>query len=107
VPTTRVSPEFFATLGAPLAMGRAFTEEETSYGAERVAVLTDAFWRQRLNADPNVLGRTIRVNGGPVTVIGVLGPDSSSSRRRRRSTCRWRRTPKSDRRGSDIPAIPT
>jgi predicted permease len=75
VPTTRVSPEFFETLGVPLAMGRAFTEEETSYRADRVAVLTDAFWRQRLNADLNVLGRTIRVNGEPVTVVGVLLPE--------------------------------
>ena len=32
-------------------------------GTDRVAVLTDAFWRQRLNADPNVLGRSLRVNG--------------------------------------------
>ena len=64
VPTTRVSPEFFETLGMPPVIGRGFTEAETAYGTDRVAVLTDAFWRQRLNADPNVLGRTIRVNGG-------------------------------------------
>ena len=75
VPTTQVTPEFFETLGVPLAMGRAFTEEETSYRADRVAVLTDAFWRQRLNADLNVLGRTIRVNGESVTVVGVLPPE--------------------------------
>lgn len=74
VPITRVSPEFFETLGVAPAIGRVFTEAETSYRADRVAVLTDGFWRQRLNADSNVLGRTIRVNGEPVTVVGVLPP---------------------------------
>jgi predicted permease len=74
VPTTRVSPEFFETLGVSPALGRGFTEAETSYRTDRVAVLTDSFWRQRLNADPNVLGRTIRLDGGPVTVVGVLPP---------------------------------
>ena len=72
LPTTRVSPEFFETLGVSPAMGRGFTEEETRYGAHRVAVLTDEFWRQHLAADPNALGRTIRVNGERVTVVGVL-----------------------------------
>lgn len=74
VPTTRVSPEFFDTLGMPPAMGRAFTEAETAYGADRVTVITDSFWRQRLGADPHVVGRTIRVNGGTVAVVGVLPP---------------------------------
>ena len=84
IPTTRVSPEFFETLGMPPIIGRGFTEPETTYGADRVAVLTDAYWRQRLNADPNVLGRTLRVNGASVTIVGVLPPGfrflSSTSR---------------------------
>ena len=48
-------------------MGRTFTEEETMTPVENhgVAILTDAYWRQRLNSDPNVLGREIRVNGVP------------------------------------------
>ena len=37
--------------------------------------VTDAYWRQRLNADPHVLGRDIRVNGAPRTIVGVLPPD--------------------------------
>ncbi len=40
-----------------------------------VVILTDAFWRQRLNSDPNVLGRDLRVNGIPRKIIGVLPPD--------------------------------
>ena len=43
VPTARVSPEFFATLGVPLARGRAFTDDQLKYGADEVAVLTDGF----------------------------------------------------------------
>jgi predicted permease len=75
VPTTRVSPEFFETLGMQPIIGRGFTEAETAPGADRVAVVTDAFWRQRLSADPNVLGRKLRVNGGSIAVIGVLPPE--------------------------------
>ncbi|MBI2517699.1 MAG: ABC transporter permease [Opitutae bacterium] len=70
----RVSPEFFATLGVPLTLGRNFTEEEMFYKASDVAILTDAFWRKNFNADPHVLGRKFQVNSQPVTVIGVLPP---------------------------------
>ncbi len=70
----RVSPEFFATLGVPLAMGRTFTEDEMSYDHSDVAIITDAYWRNAFNADPNVLGRKFQVNSLPVTVIGVLPP---------------------------------
>ena len=75
VPTERVSPEFFATLGVPLAMGRAFTENQLAYGADEVAVITDGFWRSYFAADPNVLGRTFLNDGLTVTVIGVLPRD--------------------------------
>src|SRR5256714_10055867 len=58
----RVSPDFFATLGVNLAMGRSFTEDEAEIAKGKgagVAIVTDAYWRQRLNSDPNVLGRDI------------------------------------------------
>src|SRR5438309_7766646 len=51
----RTSPEFFATLGVSLAMGRSFTEEETA-AQKNVAILTNAWWRQRFDSDPNILG---------------------------------------------------
>src|SRR3954452_15103725 len=54
----RISPDFFETLGVNLAMGRTFTEEEAAVAAENgVIILTDAFWRERFAADPNILGR--------------------------------------------------
>jgi predicted permease len=68
----RVSPEFFAALGQPLARGRGFTDEETTYETDRVVVLSDAFWRERLGADDSVLGRRLRVDGLDMTVVGVL-----------------------------------
>ena len=55
-------------------MGRAFTEAETTLSNRRVAILTDAYWRQHFNADPHVIGRQIRVDGLSKTVIGVLPP---------------------------------
>src|SRR6266478_6314561 len=72
--TMRVSPDFFATLGLGPVIGRTFTEEETTSQTDHVAILSDSFWRQRYNADPNVIGRQIRVNSVPRTVIGVLPP---------------------------------
>lgn len=69
----RTSPDFFATLGVSLPMGRSFTEEE-SITQRNVAILTDALWRQRFNSDPNVLSREIRINGIPRKIVGVLPP---------------------------------
>jgi predicted permease len=72
----RVSPDFFATLGVPV-MGRTFSERETITPVEDrgVAILTNAYWRQRFNSDPNILGRELRVNGVPRKIVAVLPPD--------------------------------
>jgi predicted permease len=70
----RVSPEFFATLGVPLAMGRTFTEDEMWYKDSARAILTDEFWRHQFNADPEILGKTFTVDSLPVTIVGVLPP---------------------------------
>jgi hypothetical protein len=48
----RVSPDFFATLGTGPSMGRSFTEEETSLQTDKVVILTDTYWRQHFDADP-------------------------------------------------------
>ncbi len=69
----RISPEFFATLGVNLALGRSFTEEEAAVADNNgVVIVTDGYWRQRLEGDPNVLGRDLRVNGLPRKIVGVL-----------------------------------
>jgi putative ABC transport system permease protein len=73
VEVMRISPEFFATLGVGPVLGRPFTEAEAAVADDNgVAILTDAYWRQRLDADPNVLGRVILVNGIPRQIVGVL-----------------------------------
>ena len=72
VPIERVSPEFFATLGIAPARGRFFTEEETEYARSGVVILTDPYWRARFHADPNVVGRGMRVDGLKATIVGVL-----------------------------------
>jgi predicted permease len=69
----RISPEFFTTLGVSPALGRNFTDEETD-PQKNVIILTDAFWRQNFNSDPNVLGRDTRINGIPRKIVGVLPP---------------------------------
>ena len=70
----RVSAEFFATLGVGVVMGRPFAEADMADDSG-VVILTDGFWRQRLNSNPDVLGRDLRVNGIPRKVVGVLPPD--------------------------------
>ncbi len=55
-PTMRVSPDFFSTLRLGPVIGRTFAEEETTSETNHVAILSDTFWRQRYNADPNVIG---------------------------------------------------
>jgi predicted permease len=72
---TRVSPDFFSTLGTGPVMGRSFKDEETSYETDSVVVMTDSFWRNRYQRDPRIIGQKIRVDGLPTTVIGVLPPD--------------------------------
>lgn len=67
-----VSPDFFSTLGTGLAIGRGFTEAETSLQADKVVILTYEFWRQHFNADPHAIGKQIEVDGVPYRVVGLL-----------------------------------
>ncbi|MGI9113509.1 MAG: hypothetical protein DLM52_10085 [Chthoniobacterales bacterium] len=73
--TMRISPEFFATLGVAPALGRAFTEDETTHEGNHVVIITDAFWQTHFNRDPHVLGREVRANQIQRKIVGVLSPD--------------------------------
>jgi putative ABC transport system permease protein len=68
-----VSASFFPLLRARAAVGQTFTREEERR-RERVAVLSDACWRGRFAADPRIVGRTLAVESGTYTVIGVMPP---------------------------------
>ncbi len=67
----RVSANFFAFLGLPMAQGRPFLAEEETPGQERVVVISDRLWRARYAADPAVVGRTIAINGEGHLVVGI------------------------------------
>jgi putative ABC transport system permease protein len=62
----------FQVYGLPFILGRPFTAEEDQPGGPLVAVLTEPFWRNRFNADPNILGKNIVLNGAAFQVIGVI-----------------------------------
>src|SRR5688500_16872427 len=62
----------FRALGVRPALGRTFRDGEDQPGAAPVIVLGYAVWRDRYGADPGILGRTVRANGEPATVIGVM-----------------------------------
>jgi predicted permease len=72
---TWVSPDFFATLGRGPVIGHVFSDEETTYQTDSVAILTCTYWREHFNSDPKVIGRQVRVDGLARTVIGVLPAD--------------------------------
>ena len=72
----RVSPSYFQVLRVGAARGRLFSAAEDDPARPApVVVLGHALWTRRWAADPAVLGRTIRLNGVPLTVIGVLPPE--------------------------------
>jgi putative ABC transport system permease protein len=70
----RVSDNIFQTLGARPALGRTVEPGDARPGAPGVAVLADKLWRSRFNADPNVIGRGIQLDGEPHTIVGVMPP---------------------------------
>jgi putative ABC transport system permease protein len=67
-----VTREFFDVLAVQPILGRAFLPQETQTGQERVAVLSYGLWRRRFGSDPSIIGQTIRLDGAPYTIIGVL-----------------------------------
>jgi predicted permease len=66
-----VSGNFFAVLGVSPILGRAFSPEEERTNAPPVAVVSHSFWIHRLGADPDVLRRSLTLNGAVFSVVGV------------------------------------
>jgi putative ABC transport system permease protein len=67
-----VTGEFFSVLGVEPAQGRGFKPEETWQGNNLVVILSHNLWQRRFNGDPNIVGRTIPLNGRDRTVIGIM-----------------------------------
>jgi putative ABC transport system permease protein len=70
-----VSPEFFAALGTPLLVGRAFLPEEMKEGADNVILLREGYWRRRFAADRAIVGGEVSVDGMLCRVVGIV-PES-------------------------------
>ncbi len=63
---------YFSMLGATPQIGRLFGPQDFALGFAPLAVISDGLWRRAYGADPNVLGRTLRLDNDPTTIIGVL-----------------------------------
>ena len=68
-----VTPSYFSTLGVHPFLGRVFDQQEEKPRQQPTVVISYRFWRAALGSDAGVVGRTLRVNGQPATIIGV-GP---------------------------------
>ncbi|HKY42489.1 MAG TPA: ABC transporter permease [Pyrinomonadaceae bacterium] len=66
--------DFLPLFGVAPARGRLFKPEEFEPGADNVVVLTDRFWARRFGSDPNIIGRTIQLDGKAVEIVGVMPP---------------------------------
>jgi predicted permease len=66
------TPGIFSVLQVQPSLGRAFTASEAQQGHDHVAVLMYDLWREQFGADRNILGKPVRLNGFPYTVIGVM-----------------------------------
>jgi putative ABC transport system permease protein len=71
---SQVTGEFFEVLGVAAAMGRTFTAATAAQEAGRAAVISDGVWRRRFGGSPDAIGRTVRLNRQPYTIVGVMPP---------------------------------
>ena len=74
VESITVTPSIFTVAGVPPQIGRMFTDEEGEIGHESVVVLSDGFWRSQFGGDRSAIGRELRIDGRPHTVVGVMPP---------------------------------
>jgi predicted permease len=75
-----VTGNYFDVLGVRAALGRTFLpEEDRTAGTHPVVVISDMLWRQQLGSDPQVIGRSVTLNGRPFRVVGVMPPAFTGS----------------------------
>ena len=70
----RVAVNFFSFLGTPVVRGRAFLDEESQPGKDRVVIISHSLWQRRYASDEAIVGRTVSINGEPFQVVGVAAP---------------------------------
>src|SRR5271155_5131354 len=67
-----VSPNYFSMLGAPPQIGRLFGPQDFALGFAEAAVISDGLWRRSYGGDPNILGKPLKLDNDPYTIVGVL-----------------------------------
>jgi len=72
IPVGFTTGNLFTVLGTPPLVGRTLLESDSAQGAPDVVLLAEGYWRGRFGADPEVVGKTLRINGAPSTVVGVM-----------------------------------
>jgi putative ABC transport system permease protein len=68
------TPGFQAMMGHRFLMGRDFLPEEGQVGRDHEAILCNKLWRSHFGSDPDILGKQVKMNGEPYTIVGVLAP---------------------------------
>ena len=72
---TAVSANLFSLLGVQPELGRVFVTGEDQPGRDNILMLSDALWRQKFKADPNVIGHSVALEGVERFIVGVMPPD--------------------------------
>lgn len=75
VDAAEVSTDFFRVFGTAPVLGRTFLPDDASPDAYRVTVISHAFWQRQFGGDSGVVGRPIKLNGNPSTIVGVMPPE--------------------------------
>ncbi len=69
-----VAPRFLQVWGVAPQLGRDFNPAEEHFGGPNAIILSDSYWRRRFNANPDVIGKTLRLNQWSYPIIGVMPP---------------------------------
>lgn len=75
IPAVGVSGEFFQALGTPALLGRTLLPEDDDKGKRATVLLSHSFWQSRFGGDRGIVGRTVHLDGVPLTVVGVMPPE--------------------------------
>jgi predicted permease len=87
---------YYQMLGLRASPGRTIVPDDDRPDAPPVAVISERYWRKRFGSDPQVIGKVVRFNNTPITIVGVISPELVGVRQVFRegpkSPCRWRST---------------
>src|SRR5262249_30328756 len=75
-----VAGNYFTVLGARPGRGRLLVQSDDDARAPSAAVISDAFWRRFFRGDPDALGRSLLIDGKPVTIVGITEPGFHGTR---------------------------